>query len=216
MVSHKKVGVAALAGVFVTFAGVCAAQQATAPAPSASLPTVQDRLFMLRAAAGNLAEIQTGQLALKNAGSAQVKQVAQTIITDHTQAQTQLTTLAAAKQVILPDMPGVADMAMYDKLKKAKGADFDKLYLSGQVEDHENTVALFQQEAAMGQDADVKAFEAQTLPHIIGHTQTLYQAAMAVAAPGAQMRARAGVSMFPVPGGMSMDSTTAPAPAAAP
>ena len=54
------------------------------------------------------------------------------------------------------------------------------MYLGAQVDDHENTIALFQQEIASGQDPDVKAYATKYLPKIVGHTSMIYGAASGV------------------------------------
>ncbi len=56
-----------------------------------------------------------------------------------------------------------------DELKTKKGADFDKAYVELMVDDHKEDVDKFQDEANKGNDADVKAFAAKTLPVLQTH-----------------------------------------------
>ena len=169
----------------------------------------QDQLFMVRAAEGNLAEITLAQLALQKSKTPEVKNVAQTIITGHTQAQNDLMSRAMAKGIQLMPMLSPTHVAVSEKLKKAKGADFDKMYMANQTDDHENTIALFQTEVANGTDTDAKAHAQQFLPDIVGHTIMIYTVAKQVGAPGSELRPASppvppGVTptMMPMPGTM--------------
>jgi putative membrane protein len=205
MISRKYLAGAALASLSLTLGGACAAQQAATPnAGTANGLNVVDQLFLARASQGNVAEVSASQMALTKSKNPQVKQVATLLIHEHGQAEQQLQGLATLKGVTLPMQPGPADMAVADRLRGLSGSAFDKFYLSRQVESHEDTIALYQQEAALGQDPQVKALEAQLLPQIIGHTQVIYVAAQAVGAPAIQTRPPAVVSAFSTPGNTSL------------
>jgi putative membrane protein len=54
-------------------------------------------------------------------------------------------------------------------LQSLPDSTFDTTYLRAQINDHENAVALFQQELANGQDTTVKAYASQYLPVIQMH-----------------------------------------------
>jgi len=176
-------GAGAQAGADAGMAG----GQMGVPATAATL-NAQDQLFMLRAADGNMAEVMTSQMALKKSKDGGVRQVAQTLIDGHGRAQTELGGLAALKGVPPPKMLGPTHMVVSQQLMKANGRMFDQMFMGAQVEDHENTIALFRQEMAMGQDAQVKAYAAKWLPDIEGHTAMIYQTARAVNVPIMAMR----------------------------
>lgn len=163
------------------------AQSAGAMTPSATLNDT-DKLFMLRAAQGDMAEISTGQMALKKSKSDQTKQVAQTIIMGHSASLKEGMGLAVLLGLPSPKGPNVVDMIMAQKLSPLSGKDFDKQYLAGQQVDHENTIALYGMELSQGQDPQVKAFAAKYLPGVEGHTAQIYQAALSVGAPDSSLR----------------------------
>ncbi len=172
----------------------------TAPSSSPSMGTsssmgggaatlgATDQLFMLRAAQGDMAEISTSQLALKKSKSADVKQLAQRLITDHSQSLKAGMGLATLQGLPSPKGPCFADQAVAQKLMDASGKDFDKQFMAAQQEDHENTIALYNMELSQGQDPQVKAFAAQFLPGIESHAGQIYQVAKTVGAPFSDLR----------------------------
>lgn len=129
--------------------------------------------FAREAAQGGLAEVQMGRLAAERATSPAVKQFGQQMVEDHSKAGNELTQLAARKNLQLPTDVSAEQKATMEKLAKLSGADFDKAYVDAMVEDHEHDVADFQQQANGGQDADLKAFAAKTLPVIQHHLQMI-------------------------------------------
>ena len=177
---------AAVAAALMGLTGAGIAQQTTAGASTdtagsmAGTISPADRLFMTRAADGNMAEVMTSQMALKRGDNGEVKTVAQMLIQEHGTAQQDLMKLAGQKGVMLPPTLGPTHTILSMMLARESGSKFDKDFIGAQVEDHENTIALFQQEIAAGQDPDVKAYASQYLPKIVGHTAMIYGAAEGV------------------------------------
>ena len=164
-----------------------------------------DRVFMLHAAQGNMAEIMTGRLALRKSRNAGVRRVAQTLITGHTMAQRDLAKTFRVRGMALPTKPGVMQQATYNMLSRLSGSAFDKAFMAAQVEAHEKTIVLFEHESMTGRDALARAHATNKLPDIIGHTAMIYTVAQQVGAPGITMRpaavlqaaARANMRMMP-------------------
>jgi putative membrane protein len=132
-----------------------------------------DAAFFKKAAEGGIAEVQLGELAQKKSSNQSVQQFGAMMVSDHTAANDKLKKLAQGKGVDLPTSPGVSQMASKAKLEMLSGTTFDKSYIKGMVEDHENDVKEFQREAASGQDPDAKAFAAQTLPTLQAHLKKI-------------------------------------------
>ncbi|QKQ72227.1 DUF4142 domain-containing protein [Nostoc sp. TCL240-02] len=157
-------------------------QATESPSPTAS-PTVSpttsgqnnlsssDRQFITEAAQGGLAEVQLGQLASQRGTSNVVKQYGQRMVQDHTQVNAQLKQLATQKSVTLPTSIGSKNQQVKQRLSRLSGTNFDRQYLNQMLQDHEKDVAAFQTEAQQGQDPDVKAFAAQTLPTLQQHLE---------------------------------------------
>ena len=127
--------------------------------------------FMTTAAESGMAEVQLGQLAAKKAQSADVKQFAQKMITDHTKANSELKQLAEKEIVSLPTELNAKHKDLMTKLQGLSGAEFDREYMKAQVEDHEKAVSLFQNQTDDGEDADIKAFASKTLPTLKSHLE---------------------------------------------
>ncbi len=142
-------------------------QPATQPNQSGRSAT--DRAFMLQAAQGNLAEVALSQLALQRSASNDVKQYAQQMVQDHTQANARLSQLAQQKGVSLPTQTDTKHQALRAQLQKLSGRSFDRAYMQAMETDHARTVALFQNQATQGQDPDLKAFAANLLPTLQQH-----------------------------------------------
>ena len=144
---------------------------ASQPGAAASNKRVADRKFMTKAAASGMAEVEMGKLAQTKAANEQVKQFGARMEADHSKANAELKSLAASKNVELPQAPPKKEIAMMDKLKGMSGAEFDRAYMSHMVADHKKDVALFEKEASAGKDPQVKAFAGKTLPTLREHLQ---------------------------------------------
>ncbi len=137
--------------------------------PNDSRESATDRAFMIQAAQGNIAEIELSQLAVRRAASNDVKQYARQMIQDHRLANNQLSQLAQQKGVTLPRETDAQHQALRVQLQQMSGRSFDQAYMTAMVEDHERTVALFQNQATQGRDPDLKAFAARMLPRLQQH-----------------------------------------------
>lgn len=143
-----------------------------APTPSRSQLSPLDRQFIIDAAYGGVAEVQLGQLALQRSTNPEVKQFAQQMIRDHTQANNELMRIAQQKGVMPPTTPGPRYEAAMMRLREMSGASFDRAYLNeGGVNGHLESEAVYRRQAALGQDPDLRAFAAKTLPIVQGHLQ---------------------------------------------
>ena len=132
--------------------------------------------FVKQAAAGGMAEVKLGQLAQQKATSADVKAFGKRMEDDHSKVNGELKQLAADKKVTLPQGLDSKHQALYDRLSKLSGSQFDKTYMSEMVRDHQQDVAEFQK-AAKSNDAQVKDFASRTLPTLEDHLREAQQIA---------------------------------------
>ncbi len=174
-----------------------AACSSNTPAPVAEAPPAPmiapvDQAFVTMAAQGGMAEVQLATLAQTNARSPRVKAYASEMIKDHSAANDQLMKIAQTKGITPPT--DLNDMQNQQKtmLTAEKGAKFDRDYMHGQVTDHQAMVQAFQDESQNGQDPDIKAFAASTLPTIQQHlTEAQKASGMKMAKPMMHKKAMA-------------------------
>jgi len=155
------------AGTAMTAAGT--SDNPTAPT-AADFADVKATEFATTAASSDMFEIQSSELAQQKAADAGVKSFAQQMIADHTKASNELKAAAAKAGVSPPStmMPKHADML--DQVSSAgDGKAFDKQYVTAQLMGHEEAVALFTAYSENGDQPDLKAFAAKTLPTLQHH-----------------------------------------------
>jgi putative membrane protein len=148
------------------------------PLPNRPLPgsnsqlSALDNQFVMDAAHGGMAEVRLGQLALQRSTNPQVKQFAQRMIQEHTQANTELMRLTTQKGINAPTDVGPKYQAAMMRLMQLSGANFDQAYMNeAGVNAHLESTAVYQRQAALGQDPDLKAFASRTLPRVQGHLE---------------------------------------------
>jgi putative membrane protein len=119
-------------------------------------------------------EIQSSQLAQKNAKSPELKAFADQMIADHTKAAGEFK-MALQEAGITPpnETMGVMDLAKYEKLHLTTANSFDGSYAKAQLDAHEQAVALFRGYAQNGQTAPLKAFAQKTLPTLEHHLEMI-------------------------------------------
>lgn len=128
-----------------------------------------DQEFMEEAAFGGLMEVELGRYAQQAAQNPRVKNFAAMMVKDHSKANDELKALAAQKNIVLPTTLDDKHMDKINDLKEKRGAEFDKDYIKEMVDDHEKDVDKFKRHAENGNDSDIKAFAAKTLPILLMH-----------------------------------------------
>lgn len=155
-----------------------AGQNPTTPAPS---PTTQSETamkssandFIEDAVRGGMAEVELGQLASQKATNQKVKSFGAQMVTDHSNANDQLKTLASSKRVTIPTDMSAEQKSKRDELNGLSGEAFDKAYVDAMVEDHRKDVDEFKKQATSNEDADVRAFAKKTLPTLQQHLRLI-------------------------------------------
>jgi len=135
------------------------------PAPE----TVTDAQFVLRASAMDLAEINLGRLGARQATSADVKKFAQRMLDDHTKSSADLLKAANKASLAPAQTMDAQHRQLAQKILELKGADFDRMFMTHMVEDHQKAIALFEAASKSAKDADLKAFAGKTLPTLREH-----------------------------------------------
>jgi putative membrane protein len=132
-----------------------------------------DENFVQNAAMANMAEVRLGQLAATNAQDSAVRAFGQQMVSEHTTANDELKQISDSYSGATP-FPTTLDQhhdSLMTQLNGVTGMQFDSIYISSQVMDHQKAQALFQAESQSGKTDKVKAYAAKYLPHITEHLQ---------------------------------------------
>jgi putative membrane protein len=140
----------------------------TAPADASALPH-GDRKFIRKVARASTNEVALSMLADSRSSSPDVKSFAQMMVTDHTQANTDLGALAKTKGIDISKSVDEGKLDGVSDLSITSGAVFDKAYAKLMVSAHNGAVDLFKDEVASGKDPDVVAFARKYLDTLTMH-----------------------------------------------
>lgn len=119
---------------FVTLlacAGCSAGQPEAPPLPALAKPapfTAADSAFIQKLSDTNLTLVALGNAAQTQAGRSDLAQLGTTMSKDLTASQAQLTTLATAHTLTLPDKPSATYQAQIASAQKRRGVAFDRYY----------------------------------------------------------------------------------------
>src|ERR1700712_2257534 len=123
----------------------------------------QDTTFLQQAQLSGLTEIQEGRVALQNSSDPAVQEFGRWMVTDHGALGNTLAALAARLGVSLPTGLDPQHQSELNALSSKTAANFDRSYTAAEVQDHQTSIALFQQEVSTGQNVAVKSFAQQAL-----------------------------------------------------
>ena len=118
-----------------------------------------------------MTEVKLGELAAQNGERADVKEFGQQMVKDHSTINADLKTLAAQKEVTLPDSLDAKHQNMVDKMSALSGSTFDKVYIASMVKDRKADAKEFKAESAATTDADIKSFVDKSLPVVQRHLE---------------------------------------------
>ena len=116
----------------------------------------RDSTFVSNALAGNLAEVQLGQLAVQKSSDPQVKQFAQHMIDDHTKLSNDMKLAAEQLGVPAPTHLDKKNQKTVEKLSALSGTEFDRAYMKEMVKDHKRDLQDFKGAAASSQNPALK------------------------------------------------------------
>lgn len=127
--------------------------------------------FVKKASISSEFEIESSKIALEKSQNKEIKEFAMSMIADHQKAGENLNATLKSSSSGAEAETKLDDKheALIKKLQAASKDDFNKKYVSIQLEAHKKAVALFKDYAANGDDAALKDFAAQTLPTLQEH-----------------------------------------------
>lgn len=153
----------------VSLSATCAMLLLSGALPANAAATGQDTNFAVRAAQGGMTEVKLAALAMQKSKNPTVLAFARHMNHDHTQNNAQLATIVKSQGMMPPADVGPKNKVLMAKLEGLNGSAFDTAYLKSQVPAHQQMLALLQQEASAGKDAQLVAFAKQTIPVVQQH-----------------------------------------------
>ena len=128
-----------------------------------------DRKFVREAAMAGVFEIEANRLGIVRATNAEVKQHSKHMVTDHMKAGQELTRLARKEGIRPPTAMNGNQRAIVSKLRRLRGASFDREHARTQLKAHQDAVALFNSQIKNGKDRQLVRWAKQTLPKLEEH-----------------------------------------------
>lgn len=141
--------------VATLLAGPAFAQTSKEPAKEPSPHTVDLQKYVDGATRADLFEVKASQLALQRSQDPAIRNFAQQMVSEHTDATNKLK-LEINKAKIDVDVPEKLDteqQALLDKLMNVGTEDFNKMYMSMQIAGHEEALQLHSEFAQTGTDS---------------------------------------------------------------
>src|SRR5262249_9938082 len=135
--------------------------------PRAVSQSEQD--FMMKAAQANMAEIDVARTALQKSGNNDVKDYANMIKRDHTNALEDLTDLMKDKNVRQPRSIAADTQQDNSRMNTLSGGEFDREFVNMMVSDHQKAIELFRDQQSSAQNRDVKKYVDDVLPKLEMH-----------------------------------------------
>ncbi len=117
----------------------------------------------------NLLALEAARLAKQKGQSADVKEFADAMESEHAQAADRLKHFAQQKGVPVQDSLESKDAAKLAKLQRLQGAEFDRAYSQEMVQTHQDAVKLFEAAASSAPETDVQAYAQSQLPMLRKH-----------------------------------------------
>ena len=132
------------------------AMQDSSNGPDMTTGMMRDKAFLHKVGQGGLAEVQLGKLAAQKGSSDEVKALGQQMVTDHTELNKEMATVADTMGVRMPKDLSKEDKANYERLSALSGDDFDKEYITLLVKDHHQNLREFRVEAMATTDNELR------------------------------------------------------------
>jgi putative membrane protein len=129
--------------------------------------------FAVNAANGGMMEVELGKIAQEKASSPRVKAFGEMMVKDHSEANSNLKSIAGYLNIALPDSVSNDSKKEIDDLKMKKGKDFDKAYVSMMLDDHKKDISEFRKCADNCSDSSIKSFAYNTLPVLEKHLDSI-------------------------------------------
>jgi len=128
-----------------------------------------DAQYLVDAYSAGLVAINLAQRAKDLAVTTEVKNLAETMITAHTNLNADIAVLAARKQISIPDALNNDQTNEITSLCEKRGRDFDVAYTDKMMAAHKDAISLFEKASENATDKDIRDFFNTALPEVRSH-----------------------------------------------
>ena len=126
--------------------------------------------FVTKASEAGMAEVELSKLALNKANDPQVKAFANQMVQDHTKANDELKSIASKSGMPVSAILNPEHAAKVRDLGQKSGKAFEQGYVQQMTADHQEAIALFQQETG-DSNSELASFAGKTLPVLQHHQE---------------------------------------------
>ena len=127
-----------------------------------------DQNFVLDAAQAGKTEVALGKIAARKSTNPEVKQLASTMISDHTKANDSLKRIATTNRIAIPSKFDAEHASLINKFSTLDGRDFDGKYVHQMVSDHKRVLNDLRAETTTD-EPELKHWADRMLPIVEGH-----------------------------------------------
>jgi putative membrane protein len=156
------------------FAQTAPTASTSAGAESSTALRPNETAFLQDATAGGRAATELARLAVSQASSSSLRDLAQQMLGDYTQINNALEGLARRKAVTLPLSP-TGFSSDFRQLSARTGQNFDRAYVHTIGETSQRELRLFESAVANAKDADVRDLAGSLLPVLRDHVNKLIE-----------------------------------------
>ena len=134
--------------------------------------SMSEQSFVEKASVANQFEIDSSKLTLRKSNNKDIKAFAQRMVSEHSQTGKEMKkAIQASDSRATPPAAGLDEkhQNLMKKLTSLSDRDFDKHYISMQIEAHKEAISLFTDYSKYGVNSTLRKFAADTLPHLKDH-----------------------------------------------
>lgn len=128
-----------------------------------------DADYAVEVANGVMMEVKMGKLVEQKATKQSVKEFGAKMVEDHSKDVAMLKSIAAKKNITLPDSVGGKQEKKFNDLTKESREKFDKDYVDFMVSDHKDDVKTAEDAIKKVKDPDLHSFAVKSLPVLKEH-----------------------------------------------
>ncbi|HVR41999.1 MAG TPA: DUF4142 domain-containing protein [Thermoanaerobaculia bacterium] len=125
--------------------------------------------FVSRAGADGLTEIHLAEIARARARDEKVRELAQTVLIDHTRISERLASIAASKNLAVPNALPPDGKEIVARLTAVGEGEVDREYLRTLIDEHRKAIELYGLATTSSLDPAFAGFAAETLPILQRH-----------------------------------------------